>query len=170
MRAYCLFALIAIAGTLARPLVERDGNGSDASDQDVQSYLNGHNSVRAAHGANPLQWNNTLASKAQTWANKCTNHHSGGTLGPFGENLAAQTGGNFTIPAAMDSWVTGPTEEPAYNANAPVASHFTQIVWKASTQLGCAVQICSDIFPGYGSAQYYVCEFFPPGNVEGEFG
>nr|GAT53746.1 predicted protein [Mycena chlorophos] len=165
MLAYSFFALIAVTLVLARPLVERDGNGSDASDQDVKSYLNGHNSVRAAHGANPLQWNNTLASKAQTWANKCTNTHSGGTLGPFGGT------GDYNISSAINNWVTDPTEEPAYNANAPVASHFTQIVWKASTQLGCAAQTCSHVKNfKHPNSHYYVCEFFPPGNVEGEFG
>ena len=40
-----------------------------------------------------------------------------------------------------------------------VCSHFTQVVWKATTQLGCAVASCSGIFPAsYGPANYYVCE------------
>ena len=38
-----------------------------------------------------------------------------------------------------------------YNPNNPTYSHFTQMVWKATTQLGCAVTTCAPgrmtIFP-----------------------
>lgn len=38
-----------------------------------------------------------------------------------------------------------------YDPNNPVPSHFTQVVWKGTTQVGCAVQVCSGIFPAsYG--------------------
>lgn len=33
-----------------------------------------------------------------------------------------------------------------YNPSNPVASHFTQVVWKGTSQVGCAVQSCSGIF------------------------
>jgi hypothetical protein len=41
-----------------------------------------------------------------------------------------------------------------YDPNNPQPSHFTQVVWKGSQQVGCAVQECSGIFPsqfGVGS-------------------
>jgi hypothetical protein len=38
-------------------------------------------------------------------------------------------------------------ESQAYDFNAPgfssATGHFTQVVWKASARLGCAVQVCS---------------------------
>jgi hypothetical protein len=38
-----------------------------------------------------------------------------------------------------------------YNAQDPQPSHFTQVVWKATTQVGCAVKDCTGIFPAsYG--------------------
>ncbi|OBZ79217.1 Fruiting body protein SC7 [Grifola frondosa] len=41
---------------------------------------------------------------------------------------------------------------------------------KASTQVGCAVQLCNGIFdPSFGEAKYFVCEYSPQGNVIGEF-
>lgn len=40
-----------------------------------------------------------------------------------------------------------------YNPNNPVPSHFTQVVWKATTEVGCAVQSCSGIF----AASFGVC-------------
>ncbi|KAN0128370.1 CAP domain containing protein [Lactarius tabidus] len=142
------------------------GSG-DVSADDIATWLSDHNSVRAQYGASDLTWSDDLSSKAQQWANGCVFKHSGGTLGAFGENLAAGTG-NYTITNAVDDWVS---EASQYDPSNPVASHFTQVVWKSTTQLGCAVAACNGIFPSsYGVAQYYVCEYNPPGNVDGEFG
>ncbi|KAJ6574816.1 CAP domain-containing protein, partial [Mycena capillaripes] len=142
------------------------GNGSRASDSDVQAYLSAHNSIRSQHGAVPVTWSNAAAEKAQEWADKCLNQHSGGTLGPLGENLAAGTG-TFSIAQAVKAWTDEVSE---YNPNNPQPSHFTQVVWKASTEIGCAVQTCDGIFAGFGAAQYYVCEYSVQGNVIGNFG
>ncbi|KAG6900055.1 hypothetical protein C0993_003541 [Termitomyces sp. T159_Od127] len=77
-----------------------------ASPSDIETYLCSHNKVRAEHGADPLIWNTTLASAAQTWADGCVFQHSGGSLGPYGapENLAAGTGSGFDIKAAIKLW------------------------------------------------------------------
>jgi len=114
-----------------------------------------------------LTWSDQLASKAQQWANNCKFQHSGGSLGPFGENLAAGTGSSYNIQAAIKSWTD---ESKDYNPSNPVASHFTQVVWKGSTQLGCAVALCDGIFSAsFGKAKYFVCEYSPQGNIIGEF-
>jgi len=134
---------------------------------DINQYLSAHNTVRAQHGAVNLIWNNTLASAGQQWANGCKFKHSGGSLGPYGENLAAGTGSGFDIAAAITLWTDEVSE---YDPSNPQPSHFTQVVWKATTQVGCGVQSCDGIFdPSYGKANYYVCEYYPAGNVIGEF-
>ena len=55
------------------------------------------------------------------------------------ENIAAGTG-TFTVTDAINAWTS---ESSSYDPNNPVASHFTQVVWKGSTQLGCAVFTCA---------------------------
>ncbi|KIJ68256.1 hypothetical protein HYDPIDRAFT_24553 [Hydnomerulius pinastri MD-312] len=129
-------------------------------------YLDTHNNERAQYDAAALVWNDTLANAAQQWANGCVFEHSGGSLGPYGENLAAGTG-DYTISNAVGDWNA---ESSSYDPSNPQASHWTQVVWKSTTDLGCAVQSCNGIFPSsYGPAEYYVCEYYPAGNVIGEF-
>ncbi|KAF5377524.1 hypothetical protein D9615_005246 [Tricholomella constricta] len=142
------------------------GSSGGTSNSDIQAYLSSHNTVRARHGAADLTWNDDLAAKAQQWANGCLFEHSGGIFGRLGENLAAGTG-SYSIQSAVKGWTDEVTE---YNPSNPKASHFTQVVWKATTQVGCAVKSCDGIFdPKFGKANYYVCEYSPAGNVAGQF-
>lgn len=63
---------------------ERKGPNDSTTDSDISQYLTAHNRVRAQHGANPLSWDEELASKAREWANRCVFEHSGGKLGRYG--------------------------------------------------------------------------------------
>jgi uncharacterized protein YkwD len=128
--------------------------------------LGAHNNFRAQHGAKPLIWNDRLASKAREWAQKCAFKHSGGSLGPFGENLAAGTGA-FSIDDAVQGWKD---EASDYDPKNPQASHFTQVVWQGTTELGCGHFACDGIFDAsFGKAEFHVCEYQAAGNVQGQF-
>jgi uncharacterized protein YkwD len=132
--------------------------------------LNAHNEKRALHGTPALSWSADLAAGAQSWANggerngKCNAVHSVAG-GAYGENLYIGTNGTSRI--ALNSWYD---EVRHYDWSNPIASylagdtdrskevrHFTQVVWKASTKLGCGVASC-------GGFQYFVCRYSPPGN------
>jgi pathogenesis-related protein 1 len=59
-----------------------------------------------------------------------------------------------------------------FKKSSPQPSHFTQVVWKGTRQVGCAHVSCAPgkIFPAkFGSAAFHVCEYSPPGNVIGQF-
>ena len=48
-------------------------------------------------------------------------------------------------------------------------SHFTQVIWKSTTKLGCGVAKCDNMFPDHdGPATYHVCLYDPVGNVIGQ--
>jgi len=61
------------------------------------------------------------------------------------ENLAAGTG-NYTVTSGVKAWTD---ESKDYNPKNPKPSHFTQVVWKSSKKLGCAMVDCApgSIFP-----------------------
>jgi uncharacterized protein YkwD len=81
-----------------------NNNSGNAPDADAQEWLSAHNTARANYGAAPLTWSDDLANAAQRWGSGCKFQHSGGTLGQFGENLAAQTG-SMTPAQATQMWM-----------------------------------------------------------------
>ncbi|THH28791.1 hypothetical protein EUX98_g5385 [Antrodiella citrinella] len=127
---------------------------------EIAEYLDGHNTVRAAHGAAPLSWSDDLANKATTWASECQFQNTGGQFGPFGENLVAGTGA-FTPTKAVAQFTA-----EIYDAQNPTFNHLTQVVWKATTELGCGVAQCDNILSR--AAAYHVCFYNPVGNVIGQ--
>lgn len=92
--------------------------------------------------------------------------------GPYGENLAE---GYTNVTSAIDAWAV---ESDKYRYSPPTGfsektGHFTQLVWKATTDVGCGVADCSanlDDKNGDGKAVgwFLVCEYWPPGNVVGD--
>jgi len=143
---------------LARPAA----SGLDA---EAQQLLDHHNRYRALHCAAPLTWSPKLAAAAQAWANQlkakgCAFEHSGG---PTGENLAAGTSGTLDAKATVAMWYD---ELKGYSFAQPGFSmqtgHFTQVVWRGTTSLGCGKSQCKGL-------DVWVCEYDPPGNWEGQY-
>lgn len=126
------------------------------------SILNSTNTYRALYNATALTWNTTLASYAHSYAQACNFKHSGG---PYGENLAAGYG-NAT--SSVEGWGDEAKDYDFSKGDFGEATgHFTQLVWKATTSTGCGVADCQgeNGTPGW----YLVCEYWPQGNVIGEF-
>ena len=91
-------------------------------------------------------------------------NHSGSAL--YGENLGyyRQSAGIIDAVALATKTVEGwYSEIKAYDFNKPgfssATGHFTQVIWKSSTRLGCAAAQAAD------KGIYVVCNYEPPGNV-----
>ncbi len=79
-----------------------------------------------------------------------------------------------SVASAVASWVN---EEQYYDhatnscASGQVCGHYTQIVWKNTTRVGCAQAHCTTNSPfgaGFPDWDMSVCDFSPPGNYVGE--
>jgi pathogenesis-related protein 1 len=149
-------------------------------------FLAAHNTIRAigpygpgnpvpSPPLSPVTWSTSLATTAANWAAGCVWGHNPGR-GFVGENLYAQTGTSGTATTAVNFWGA---EAQNYNwytntcAAGQDCSHYTQIVWASTTQVGCAVQICPAGVgtppPGFtGDWTYIVCNYSPPGNIIGQ--
>ena len=135
--------------------------------------LEKHNFYRAQHCAPALTWDDEIASSAQGWADGCVFSHAGVAGTGLGENLAGGIVGE-NAGAAVDMWY-GEIKDYDF-ANPGFSSktgHFTQVVWGASTKLGCGLAKCpGSIYgwpPEFGDALMYVCRYSPPGNFNNQF-
>ncbi|PSC71503.1 PR-1 [Micractinium conductrix] len=125
---------------------------------DPQRALDAHNAARAQRGAAPLAWSADLAAGAQRWSAGCLFQHS--SAPGIGENLYMSSAAGATCADAVSMWVA---EAPLYTGSYNKATgHWTQIVWKGTTHVGCGLARC-------GSGVMVTCRYTPPGNVLGAF-
>lgn len=144
------------------PVVPAPATFSGSQDQDFsKQILDAHNAKRALHGASPLSWSNELYQYAQAFADKfdCANVQLKHSYGKYGENLAAGATSAYKV---VDMWYN---EVDDYNWSSQSRyDHFTQVVWKSTSKLGCAYKDCRSNNWGY----YTVCSYDPAGNVLGQ--
>ncbi|KAL4236537.1 GLI pathoproteinsis-related 1 like 1 [Mactra antiquata] len=133
--------------------------------------LNKHNEFRRLQKAtdmNALAWNDTLAEIADRWTRNCRfEHESKG----YGENLAYSTNKDTVVKTGLDDWYNE-IKDYSYNTKScsGVCTHYTQVVWAKSTQVGCALTHCPSLyaFGGTLDAMYFACWYSPRGNYGGE--
>lgn len=129
-----------------------------------------HNQLRSERGVPPLTWSDELAGKAQAWANELAKRN-GGTewhldhSGP-GENLAGGfVSGDSPAKRILAGWGD---EKKNFDPNTrrcfggTKCGHYTQVIWKNTTQLGCAVGVSAN------GRYILVCNYNPPGNFTGQ--
>src|SRR5262249_28459173 len=127
----------------------------------------------------PLCWNATVAGHAQAWATTCSGLMHDPNLGTLGEgqNLyAAAVSNGFPTTAAQDAEPSWAAEAANYDyttntcAAGKVCGHYTQIVWRSTTDLGCGLQNCTvnSPFPGFPNWTIVVCNYKPAGNIIGQ--
>ena len=165
-------------GTLARGT-----NGPPASSgpcalgADPCAFLAAHDAVRAAATPAPspplpsMVWSSTASAAASAWASQCIWSHDP-ALG-LGQNLYASTGA-ATPTAAVANWASEAADyDLASNTcrAGQVCGHYTQLIWRSSVGLGCAIERCTTGSPFAGADATWwnvVCDYAPPGNFVGQ--
>ncbi len=139
-------------------------------------FVAAHNEWRSGVNVGPVRWSSDLARSAKLWANSlarrgCRLQHS--RQPGVGENLffisARQTGRIRQLVPVTPTEVVGAWGEESryysYSRNrcsgGRHCGHYTQIVWRDTREIGCALAVCED------SGQIWVCQYSPAGNAVG---
>lgn len=164
------------AATAGRDAAAAPGPDGGTQDPLADAWLQEHNRVRASAQPTPspalppLTWNAAAAGVAKAWAENCSWKHNA-NRGSYGENIYASTG-QPTPASVVSSWASeAPNYDYATNtcASGKVCGHYTQIVWRATTSVGCFINRCASGSPFGGGAWYFgVCDYSPPGNYTGQ--
>ena len=143
------------------------------SQNSPQDFLDPHNAARADVGVGPVSWDETVAAYAQAYADQrrgdCQLVHTPAGR-PYGENIygGGGYGATWTAADAVKAWVS---EKQYYDHSGNTCSappnescgHYTQVVWRDSTAIGCARVVCDG-----GDGVFIICSYNPPGNYEGQ--
>ncbi|WP_414712840.1 CAP domain-containing protein [Sphingomonas sp.] len=138
------------------------------------AMVEGHARERSSAGVAPLAWDDALAADALVYAKEMA--HTGRfehaeqphDIGRQGENLWTGTRGAYAYAEMFGHWaaekrdfVNGVTPAFSRTGRWQDVSHYTQIVWRTSTRLGCALA-------SNATDDYVVCRYSPTGNVVGK--
>jgi uncharacterized protein YkwD len=133
-----------------------------------ENMLAVQNKYRSELGVPGLAWNDSLAKESLKWAEHLTDintmKHSETTAG---ENIAS--GLNVDYVTLVDiSWgkeksdfVYGAFPNCSKSNNWQHVGHYTQMIWKNTTEVGCAIAKKKE-------KMFLVCRYNPPGNFMGE--
>jgi hypothetical protein len=131
-----------------------------------------HNAERLRVGAPLLRWDEGLAAGAQRYANELAalgalRHSAKATRPGEGENLWMGTAGAFSPGQMVGGWASerqlfrpGIFPNVSSNGNWAAVGHYTQMIWRTTEKVGCAVGRSPRI-------DVLVCRYFPSGNVMG---
>ncbi|XP_040077217.1 Golgi-associated plant pathogenesis-related protein 1-like [Ixodes scapularis] len=129
-----------------------------------------HNEYRNRHQSPPMVLDEKINLWAQDWAedNAAQDIMEHRSNNPYGENLymfgplPAPQGPN--PKDVVSAWYDEIQDyDFNYGGFSGATGHFTQVVWKNSTKLGCGWA------RSYSDNIYVVCNYDPPGNYMGKF-
>jgi hypothetical protein len=153
---------------------EWDGRPAPRGDALLKSVmLASQNRARAAFGCAPLVWSDALEASALAYArllareNRFAHDAQQGAKVHQGENLWMGTRGAFDYATMAASWTDerkdfkpGRFPDNSRTGNWSVVGHYTQIVWPATTSVGCALA-------SNAGDDFLVCRYLSAGNVVG---
>jgi len=154
-----------------------DKNKDDEKNKDekpepksAEDCLKYHNKFRENHEDTPaMEWDETMAKGAEEYAKKLAEteefkHSDRKDRNDAGENLVFRSGkfDNTACEFAVASWYKEINDFDFNTKKGAGTGHFTQVVWKKSTKLGCGVG-------KKGNREYIVCRYVEAGNMMGEY-
>ncbi|RAK95558.1 CAP domain-containing protein [Aspergillus ibericus CBS 121593] len=154
---------------------------STATSAYQSAVLYNHNVHRSNHSASSLSWSSSLESSAYTLAAKCVYEHDTSIDGGgYGQNIGYGVSADeigVMITNLMYNDEMGYYTDLYGEADPDMTyfdswGHFSQIVWAATTEVGCATVTCNSLgnVDASEALPFTVCNYSPAGNYEGEYG
>lgn len=160
------------------PDVPTDVPGGVGEPPEMEGMTLLHNQVRAMVDTPtplpPLTWSSDLAATAAAWIAQCQDdqaptglidHNPDRSTGhPYyvGENVYG-SGGTATPAGAVQLWAAEKANFTYPSSCSGTCGHYTQIVWRTTLEVGCALGEC----PGLQYGSTIVCNYGPGGNTGG---
>ena len=150
----------------------------------INAFVAAHNQARSgpltpppSPALPPVSWDGILADAVYDYALRCqgsngllshnanrsADYQALGGSGYVGENIYG-TSGNATPAGAMTLWMSEASSYDYNSGDFGDAGHYTQVVWRASVRIGCAIVDC----PALTYHNTVICDYAPGGNIVGE--
>lgn len=132
-----------------------------------------HNRERSATGARPLVWDSGLAAAAASYGPALARlgklaHSPAASREGQGENLWMGTRDAYAIEEMAGGWAAekslfrpGIFPQVSRSGNWSDVAHYTQMIWKGTSRVGCAVRKSR-------KWDFLICRYSPHGNVMGQ--
>jgi len=149
-----------------------DGEAQDLSRLETR-LLALHNRERRATGAGPLVWDSGLAAAAASYGPALARlgklaHSPAASRRGQGENLWMGTSDAYELEEMAEGWAAekslfrpGLFPSVSRSGNWSDVAHYTQMIWKGTSRVGCAVHKS-------GKWDYLICRYSPHGNIVGQ--
>jgi hypothetical protein len=163
----------------------QSGGMTNPLTQDViDAFVAAHNAARSgplnpppSPPLPPVSWDAILADSVYNYALRCvgangllshndsrsTDYQTLGGIGYVGENIFGSSGRTVTPDDAVTLWMSEASSYD-YASNTGSAGHYTQVVWRTSVRIGCAIVDC----PALTYHNTVICDYAPGGNINGE--
>jgi hypothetical protein len=150
----------------------------------INAFVDAHNQARSgplnpppSPALPPVAWDAILADSVYGYAIQCqgaddllshnanrsTDYQALGGSGYVGENIYG-TSGAATPGDAVTLWMSEAASYDYITNNIDTAGHYTQVVWRSSVRIGCAIVDC----PALKYHNTVICDYAPGGNISGQ--
>jgi len=126
----------------------------------------------------PVSWDAMLGDSVYNYASECqgsngllshnanrsTDYQALGGSGYVGENIYGSSGSGSTPGDAVSAWMSEASSYDYATNDLGAAGHYTQVVWRDSVRIGCAIVDC----PALTYHNTVICDYAPGGNISGQ--
>ena len=151
----------------------------------IDAFVAAHNQARSgplmpppSPALPPVSWDAILADSVYDYAIECrgangllshnadrsADYQALGGSGYVGENIYGSSGSGAMAADAVSLWMSEASSYDYASGNIGSAGHYTQIVWRDSVRIGCAIVDC----PALTYHNTVICDYAPGGNISGQ--